>query len=239
MYLVFDIGGTNLRAGYSEDGQNIVKAKTVSTPQNYQEGLKTIIKLSEEFGGNFQKTAIGIAGVVTDNQLTSLANLPDWANQPLATDFKNHFGVAPVIRNDAEMGGLGEAKFGVGKNYHSLLYFTIGTGVGGAWIKQGDTTTTENFEPGRLVIESENQELEKLVIKGSEKAHFLAQGISILLKHYPADAIIIGGGVIVHHRIDVEEIKSELNKLMGSPPPLFKAALGDNAGLQGALAILN
>src|SRR4051812_994386 len=111
MYLVFDIGGTNLRAGFSEDGQTLKQTKSVPTPQSYEEGLKAIINLGNEFGGTIQKAAIGIAGVIMDNQLTKLVNLPDWTNQPLAADFLKNFNVTPIIRNDAEMGGLGEAMF--------------------------------------------------------------------------------------------------------------------------------
>ncbi len=234
MYLVFDIGGTNLRAGYSEDGQTFVNTKSVPTPQSYQEGLQAIFQLGADLSGNkISQAAIGIAGTIFDNQLTAVPHILDWAGKPLAEDFLQHFGVEPIIRNDAETGALGEAKFGAGKNYSAILYFTIGTGVGGAWVKN---SVAKNLEPGHQLVDG--IELEKLILNSDQKAHYTAVGIHDNLQSNPAQAVILNGGHIIHNRISLEEVKTELHSLGDTEVEVLTAALRDEAGLYGALSLL-
>ena len=57
---------------------------------------------------------------------------------PWPTGSAEHLGVpAVVVQNDADTAGLAEARFGAGKGYSPLLYLTIGSGIGGALILDG------------------------------------------------------------------------------------------------------
>ena len=43
---------------------------------------------------------------------------------------KKEFGVDVILENDANAGALGEAVFGAAKDAHTLLYFSLSTGIG-------------------------------------------------------------------------------------------------------------
>jgi predicted NBD/HSP70 family sugar kinase len=48
MYLLFDIGGTNMRLAISKDGKNIGKIKIVPTPQDFIKGMKLFEESARE-----------------------------------------------------------------------------------------------------------------------------------------------------------------------------------------------
>ena len=60
-----------------------------------------------------------------------------WEGVALGKELYEATGLPAFLENDANAGGLGEARFGAGQNTHSLLYVNIGTGIGGAVITGG------------------------------------------------------------------------------------------------------
>ena len=61
-----------------------------------------------------------------------------WTDFPLAEKLRRSTGIAAVvIENDADTAGLAEARFGAGVGCSPLLYLTIGSGIGGALIVEG------------------------------------------------------------------------------------------------------
>ncbi len=259
-----------MRAGASKDGQTLARTKSVPTPQTYQEGIAALTSLYKELAGDQSITAVTIAFPAlmdaTNSQLLRVPNLPDWTNKPLVKDFGDKVGITPLIRNDAELAGLGEAQFGAGQKFTSLIYITISTGVGGAWVqRQGGTAVSANIEPGHeIVIDDDGPNCLTCNIRGhlesyisgsglaakyhvqakqisdpkvwEQVLHYTAQGISKLLKQYPAEGIVLGGALVLHDRIPLDGLARELTSLLGKPSPLLiKAELGDQAGLYGAL----
>ena len=45
MFLVFDIGGTNMRLAVSRDGKNIEEPKILKTPKDFDEGIILLVGL--------------------------------------------------------------------------------------------------------------------------------------------------------------------------------------------------
>jgi len=62
---------------------------------------------------------------------------PGWANYPLTKTFSEALGVPVGIDTDVNAAALGEATYGAGKGIDSLVYFTIGTGIGGGALVGG------------------------------------------------------------------------------------------------------
>jgi glucokinase len=60
-----------------------------------------------------------------------------WENTPLKEQLEAEFKVPAAVDNDAHVAGLGEYKFGAGKDCKSLFYVTVSTGIGGGWILDG------------------------------------------------------------------------------------------------------
>lgn len=60
-----------------------------------------------------------------------------WLNYPLCQFFVDALGVPVGIDTDVNAAALGEATYGAGKGIDSLVYYTIGTGVGGGALVDG------------------------------------------------------------------------------------------------------
>ncbi|TVR67937.1 MAG: ROK family protein [Spirochaetaceae bacterium] len=64
-------------------------------------------------------------------------NLPGWRNYPLVETLENQLRVPIKLENDANAGALGEAVFGSGRDYPSVFYLTISTGIGAGLVING------------------------------------------------------------------------------------------------------
>jgi len=74
-------------------------------------------------------------------------------------------------------------------------------------------------------------------------ANYLAHGLRNSILYWSPDVIVLGGSMIVGDpRILLDDIVKHTNAVVGEVtqvPLIVDAALGDNAGLYGAMAVLN
>jgi glucokinase len=86
-------------------------------------------------------------------------NLKPWQNMAVRQPIQERFGVPTAFQNDANAAAMGELWAGAGKGVHSLVLFTLGTGVGGGIIL-GDTVVqgehSHGGELGHIMIEMTN-----------------------------------------------------------------------------------
>ena len=64
-------------------------------------------------------------------------NLPGWLNVPLARMLMEKFGVPAFLQNDANACALVEWKLGAGRGTRDMIFLTMGTGMGGGVIAEG------------------------------------------------------------------------------------------------------
>lgn len=62
---------------------------------------------------------------------------PHWAGTDLVTPFVRAFGCPVGVDTDVNGAALAEARHGAGKGHGSLLYLTVGTGIGGGFVSDG------------------------------------------------------------------------------------------------------
>ena len=65
-------------------------------------------------------------------------NLPSWNNVEIGKIMSEEFNIPVFIDNDVRVATLGEYNFGAGKGYKNILCITVGTGVGGGIILNGE-----------------------------------------------------------------------------------------------------
>lgn len=157
MYLVFDIGGTNMRVAVSSDRENIQKSKIVTTPKDFEQGIQTLKQLADELLGKekVQAVAGGIAGTLDKDKgvLVSSPHLKDWVLKPLKVTLEKKFAAPVYLENDTALAGLGEALKGAASGKNIVAYLSIGTGVGGVRIvDQKIDRNSLGFEPGHQII---------------------------------------------------------------------------------------
>lgn len=144
-YLGIDIGGTNVKFGVvTKEGELISEAK-YPTPTVFNNGqsIEDFIAIIKDFlVGNTTITSVGIGvpGTLTADKrgIVTLNNIPQLNGLPLITLLEKAFpGISFYAENDANAAAMGQYYFSNENNSESLLFLTLGTGVGAALILNG------------------------------------------------------------------------------------------------------
>ena len=141
-----DIGGMSIK-GAAVDSNGRVYEKFSMPFIKGEPGEETIRKLAEivkEYiaaNGLENKIAgIGLGSPGTldiKNGIVNYANNLGWEDLHVADIFHEVVPYPVRLTNDANAASLGEAKFGAGRSYESIIMLTLGTGVGGGIIING------------------------------------------------------------------------------------------------------
>ncbi|BAU29208.1 glucokinase [Aneurinibacillus soli] len=147
MFVCYDIGGTNIKAGLVEPN-GVVRARvSVPTPVNSRpdEFLQLLADVRTRLCINSKiaisaitAVGLGIPGFLDmeSGKVRQAVNL-GWRDEPIVELARQKLGDPVYILNDANAAALGEAWRGAGQNIPDLLCVTLGTGVGGGTITNG------------------------------------------------------------------------------------------------------
>ncbi|MGF6969382.1 glucokinase [Paraburkholderia sp. WC7.3g] len=142
--LGIDIGGTKIAAGVvDEQGRVLARSRRQTPTVNPTDIDLAIADLYHELSQSYPIKDIGVAaaGFVSSDRSTILTapNLP-WRDYPLGRRVAARLpvGCAVVVENDANAAAWGEHVFGLGRGGSVSLMVTIGTGIGGGIISNGD-----------------------------------------------------------------------------------------------------
>lgn len=142
--LGIDLGGTNLRAGIvSQTGELLEFAsRPIDARLNGEGIIDAITTIVDHFNQLDQVVGVGVAlaGAVIPNGTIrkELTNLPGLDNFPLDERLSSTLDKPCRMDNDAILALLGECRFGAGKGYHNVLLLTLGTGIGGGLLLNGE-----------------------------------------------------------------------------------------------------
>ncbi|HKV61891.1 MAG TPA: ROK family protein [Candidatus Acidoferrum sp.] len=140
-----DIGGTKIAVGMVDDtGRVMSKLESPTDPQRgYSHGLERMIGMLRETarvaGVEISGIGIGSTGLVypISGAFGDVDLLPGWQGNNPVEDLAREFKVTVALENDADASALGEAGWGAGKLKSRLIYVTVGTGIGGGIILDG------------------------------------------------------------------------------------------------------
>jgi glucokinase len=138
-----DIGGTKVAAGIvNSQGQLLFKTRVpmnaTGTAIDGLQSVHTAIRtaLNTEFASKI--TSIGIASPgpmeMPAGKILHTPNLPCWRNFPLGDEIREAYPLPVHIENDANAAGLAEALWGAGREFNTVFYATVGTGIGTALV---------------------------------------------------------------------------------------------------------
>jgi glucokinase len=168
LFLGFDVGGTNLKLGIVDnDGRVVAK---IQIPTNEEAGPQDAVDRSRQ-ATEEMLTEIGLAikdlaaiGLATpgtmdipNGMIVHPHNLPHWYDFPIKKCVADAFGLPVAFANDANAAAYGEFWVGSGKIYHSIVFLTLGTGVGGGIIIGDLSVDGENShgsECGHIIIDN-------------------------------------------------------------------------------------
>lgn len=138
-----DVGGTKVLGGVVDEFGSVVKTARRDTPREGGTALtQAIADVAKELMAEFSVESVGVsaAGFVSSDRKTMLAtpNIAGWNGVDLDYQLTSLIGIPVVIENDANSAAWGEARFGAGRGIRNMMMLTIGTGVGGGMVVNGD-----------------------------------------------------------------------------------------------------
>jgi glucokinase len=148
MFLGIEIGGTKLQLGLGPgDGTLAGLWRSTVKVAAGAEGIRAQITAAvpELLGrcgvkrSQVRGIGIGFGGPVDDAEHTIIKShqIAGWDDFSLSDWIAEITGLPAVLGNDADVAGLAEALFGAGKGLSPIFYITIGSGIGGGLIIDG------------------------------------------------------------------------------------------------------
>jgi glucokinase len=139
-----DIGGTKIAVGVVDDtGKVLSRMEAPTDPDRYANGLRDIERMLRETArqSGVELTGIGIGstGPVDPirGEFGDVDFLPGWRGKSPVKDLATIFNLRVALENDGDAAALAEAGWGAGQNRTRLIYVTVGTGIGGGIVLDG------------------------------------------------------------------------------------------------------
>lgn len=137
-----DVGGTKIAGGVVDEAGTILAEARVESPADDTDRIEqTIVSLVQGLRADHEVDAVGVgmAGYI-DSGRSVVMFTPNLAlrDVPLRADLEATLGLPVVVENDANAAAWGEFAFGAGADVDDLLLLTVGTGVGGGIVIDGE-----------------------------------------------------------------------------------------------------
>jgi fructokinase len=253
---------------------------------------RTIAEAIEFFAGQAKRTPLAALGIASfgpldlDSRSPTFGSItttpkPGWQHVDLTTPLRRALGVPVTVDTDVNGAALAEHRWGSGRGVGTLVYVTVGTGIGGGALVDGrpvhglvhpemghvrvphDRTRDpfdgtcphhgdcwEGLASAPALAARWGREAEALPDDHPAwelEAHYLALGLTSVVLVLSPERIVLGGGVMTRMQL-YPAVRRELAALIGGylrTPALgagietyvVPPALGDRAGVLGALAI--
>lgn len=166
MFLGIEIGGTKLQLGLgrgdgqllslwrgsvdaAEGGDGIRRQLTAAVPE--------LLAAAGVDRNHLRGIGVGFGGPTDDHtqRVIKSHHIAGWNDFPLAAWLSDMLGLPTVICNDADVACLAEAMHGAGQGLSPVVYMTVGTGIGGGLVINGEMYRgcgRGAMEPGHLII---------------------------------------------------------------------------------------
>src|SRR5919106_3730535 len=169
-----DLGGTNIVVGVLPiDGGDGDVLALQNEPTDAHRGAKYVVdkivllieearaEIVSQFGGSrgdFAGVGIGSPGPL-NRESGTVINTPNlgWRNFPLRDLVSNAVNLPAILDNDANCATYGEWWLGAGRNVNTLVGLTLGTGIGGGIVLNGEIfhgVSDAAGEIGHMTIEA-------------------------------------------------------------------------------------
>ncbi|MCX7626527.1 MAG: ROK family glucokinase [Candidatus Sumerlaeaceae bacterium] len=156
LMLGIDLGGTDIKFGLvDKSGRLIHKTKY---PTHAHLGFEGVMQRVAEFAREVIAShdvagiGMGVPGPMSSalGIVYEAPNLPGWENVPVRDHLQTLIGLPVVLHNDANAAAYGEFWAGAGRGCSNMVLFSLGTGVGGGLILNGELYSGPDDTAGEL-----------------------------------------------------------------------------------------
>lgn len=144
IFLGVEIGGTKIQVFIADPSIQIIERKKFFVGDQ-KKASAILDRIRENIDGlikRYEVTAIGVGYGGPIDHDTGIVNrshhISGWENFDLKKWLTGFTGKPVVADNDANVAALGEAWFGAGRGFSRVFYMTLGSGVGGGLVINGD-----------------------------------------------------------------------------------------------------
>lgn len=171
LFVGVDVGGTNVKLGIV-DTQGTVRFQT-SFPTRQELGpghmveqtgltLEAVLRDHEAWKPHLCGVGLGTPGTmdIPRGLILEPPNMPGWRHFPIRDALAQRLNLPVTYANDANAAAFGEFWVGSGRDVASMVFFTLGTGVGGGIIIDNHLVVGANSlggEVGHLTIDCSSQ----------------------------------------------------------------------------------
>ena len=162
-----DVGGTKIAVGALANETELIYEERVPT-EAAAGGAQVMQRIGDAVERALQAapnaSAIGVStGGVVDRQGVirfATASIPDWVGTDVRGTLAARFGLPVAVENDGQAATLAEALIGAGRGYRSVLGVTVGTGIGGGYVVDGQIYHADDrsgLELGHIAVERDGR----------------------------------------------------------------------------------
>lgn len=265
-----DVGGTNIRIGLlTANNGKCELTELLSFPiiPDFDEAKIVIAEKVRALSENKEIEGVSLAlpGPVSQDMLLDAGNLRGWEKRSIKRELEEVVSLPVKLVHDGSASALGEAYYGAGQELDNFIYFTWGTGFGGAQLVKSPSISLTYLEPAHQIKNWQGKKCtcgqkgcfeayiggwalnEKYDLAQIEDAHPMweevvqdtAQMLINTLMFYPTEHFIFGGGLIAKRWFLLSRIKEtmETNLTCKSLPDFHQGKLGEHAALYGGVAL--
>lgn len=156
-----DLGGSHVSVGVVNlEGKILEQFEKDFTRKEKEDLMNVAIRyivdkievLKERY--EFSRIGLGVAGTISNGVILRSVNL-GIENFDMKTELESKTGLMVNVRNDAKCAAIAEYEWGELRQNNNVLFLTLGTGIGGAYIYHGELmegSKYDGFEYGHMII---------------------------------------------------------------------------------------
>lgn len=156
LFIGFDVGGTHIKHGVIDENGNELTSGEFDTPddkQSFKEQWKAVVDACRK---EHEIVAIGVSfpgHINTHTGQAAKAGALDYLDDVNLCELFAELTDLPVTaENDANCAALGERWRGAGRDYESFVCITIGTGIGGGIVMDGELYRGSHYRAGEFGV---------------------------------------------------------------------------------------
>jgi polyphosphate glucokinase len=231
-----DIGGSSIKCCLL-NAQGIIRHATL--PYTNGKHPDAVLDMVTEIVASWDHDGpigIGFPGIVDGNHIIDAPNMgEEWEGYDLSNRLNERVGALISIINDADAAALAMAQETEGWETENILCLTLGTGIGSAWLKQGELEAGTEY--GRMLHPQLGCSLEQWAsvrtlneetLSIEEWAERLATVLDFLQERFSPDRFVLSGGITTTSEEWIDIVQQRMSI------PVEISNYGDLTGAVGA-----
>ena len=251
MLLGVEIGGTKLQLGVCDQRGKLrqIVRETVNRPKGAAGIRQQIERLAPPLLRNVRAIGVGFGGPFDTNTGRAVRShqITGWDDFSVKRWFERELRLPTFVDNDQNCAAFAEATVGAGRGLRRVFYVTVGTGIGGGLVIDGElyngrfgaAEIGHTWVGGhRLEAVASGLAIERGVSTVPESARYVGIAIANAIALINPDIVIVGGGVSLAGEKFFRPLRATVRRMVFAPFrhnfKIVRAGLGETVVVVGA-----